>query len=146
MIGSAISTIWKGDSYNSILIIINRLTKIVHYKLIKINIYVSRLLEIIIDIIVKHHGFLDLIMINKSFLFTLKLWSLFYYFLALSDASLPHFILKLTIKWNSKTTLWKFIFELLSILSRIIKLDFYWWLNWYTIMPKTPMGVIHFLS
>ena len=47
-----LSTDWKGDNYNSILVIVNYLTKIVHYKLVKVTINALRLAEVIIDMIV----------------------------------------------------------------------------------------------
>lgn len=43
---------WKGKNYNSILVIINCLTKMVFYKLIKIIINIPRPIKIIIDMIV----------------------------------------------------------------------------------------------
>ena len=59
-----ISTNWKKNSYDSILVIVNWLTKIVHYKLVKITINIPRLAVVLIDVIVRHHGFLDLIVTN----------------------------------------------------------------------------------
>ena len=50
--GLPILTDWKGDSYDSILVIINRLTKMVHYKLVKITINVPGLAEVILDMLV----------------------------------------------------------------------------------------------
>ena len=46
----------KGDSYDSILVIVNWLTKIVHYKLIKVTINTLSLAEVIINMIVKHYS------------------------------------------------------------------------------------------
>ena len=45
----SISTDWKGDSYDSILVIVDRLTKMVHYKLVKVTINAPGLAEVIID-------------------------------------------------------------------------------------------------
>ena len=50
--GLPISTDWKGDNYNSILVIVDRLTKMVHYKPVKIAIDASGLAEIIINVVV----------------------------------------------------------------------------------------------
>ena len=72
---------WKSDSYDSILVIIDRLTKMVHYKLVKVTIDILGLVEVILDVIVRHHGLPDLIEFDKSSLFTLKFWSLLCYFL-----------------------------------------------------------------
>ena len=52
LIGLPLSADWKGNNYNSILIIVNCLTKIVYYKLFKITIDAFRLMEIIIDVVV----------------------------------------------------------------------------------------------
>ncbi len=54
--GLPISADWKGDSYNSILVIVERLTKIVHDVLVKITIDTPGLTEVIIDVVVYHHG------------------------------------------------------------------------------------------
>ena len=52
---------WKGDSYNSILVIVDWLTKIIYYKPVKIIIDAPGLAKIIIDMVVRHHNLLDLI-------------------------------------------------------------------------------------
>ncbi len=57
--GLLISTDWKADSYDSILVIVDRLTKIVHYKPVKVTINAASLAEMIIDIIVWQHGVLE---------------------------------------------------------------------------------------
>ena len=64
-----ISTNWKGDSYDSILVIIDRLIKMVYYKPVKISIDASRLAEVIIDMIVWHHGLPNSIVTDKGSLF-----------------------------------------------------------------------------
>ncbi len=50
-----ISADWKRDSYGSILVIVDRLTKIVHYEPVKVTIDVSDLAEVIIDMVMRHH-------------------------------------------------------------------------------------------
>ena len=72
---------WKSDSYDSILVIVNRLTKMVHYKPVKVTIDAPGLAEVIIDVVVRHHGLPDSIVTDKGLLFTSKFWSLLYYFL-----------------------------------------------------------------
>ena len=57
--GLPISTNWKRDSYDSILVIVDRLTKMVHYEPVKITIDAPGLAEIIIDVVVHHHGLPD---------------------------------------------------------------------------------------
>ena len=59
--GLPISTDWKSKSYDSILVIVNSLTKMVHYKLGKITINALGLAEVIIDVVVEHHGLSDFI-------------------------------------------------------------------------------------
>ncbi len=57
--GLPVSTNWKGETYNSILVIVDRLTKMVHYELIKVTIDASGLGEVIIKAVVRHHGLPD---------------------------------------------------------------------------------------
>ena len=78
-----ILTDWKGDSYNSILVIIDRLTKTVYYKLVKVTIDALGLAKVIIDVVVRHHGLSDLIVTNRGLVFTSKLWSSLCYFLGI---------------------------------------------------------------
>ena len=75
-----ISIDWKRDSYDSILIIINWLIKIVYYKPVKVIINTPDFDEIIIDMIVRHHGLLNSIVTKLKLLFTSKFWLLLYYF------------------------------------------------------------------
>ena len=55
--GLPISINCKRDSYNSILVIVDWLTKMVHYKLVKITLDAPGLAKVIIDVIIRHHGF-----------------------------------------------------------------------------------------
>ena len=50
--GLPLSSDWKGDSYNSILVIVDRLTKMVHYEPVKVTINTPELAEVIIDVVV----------------------------------------------------------------------------------------------
>ena len=70
--GLPVSADWKSHSYDSILVIINRLTKIVYYKPVKITINALGLAEVILDVIVWHHGLSDSILTNRGSLFTSK--------------------------------------------------------------------------
>ena len=83
MIGLPILTNQKGKNYDFILVIIDWLTKIVHYKPVKVTIDVPELAEVILDVVVWHHGLPDLIVTDKGSLFTLKFWSLLFYFLGI---------------------------------------------------------------
>ena len=81
--GLPISINWKRDSYNSILVIINWLTKMVYYKPVKITINAPGLAGVIIDVVVHHHGLTDLIITDWGFVFNLKFWSSLCYFLVI---------------------------------------------------------------
>ena len=78
-----ISTDWSGNSYDSILVIVARLTKMVHYESIKITINAPGLAEVIIDVIVCHRGLPDSIVTDRGSLFTSKFWSSLCYFLGI---------------------------------------------------------------
>ncbi len=57
--GLPISTNWKGETYDSILVIVDRLTKMVHYEPVKVTIDAPALAEVIIKTVVQHHGLPD---------------------------------------------------------------------------------------
>ena len=60
----SILTNYKGDNYDSILVIIDWLTKMVYYKPVKVTIHTPGHSEIIINMIVRYYGLPDLIVIN----------------------------------------------------------------------------------
>ena len=72
--GLPVSINWKRNSYNSILVIVN-LTKMINYKPVKITLDAPGLVEVIIDIVVRHHRLPDSIVTNQGSLFTSKFWS-----------------------------------------------------------------------
>ena len=74
---------WKGDNYDSILIIVDRLTKMVHYKLVKVSNNALGLAKVIINVVMRHHGLPDLIITNQGSFFILKFWSSICYFLGI---------------------------------------------------------------
>ncbi len=74
--GLLISADWKDDSYDSILVIVDRLTKIVHYESIKVTIDGLGLVEVIIDVIVWHHKVSESIVTDQGLLFISKFWFL----------------------------------------------------------------------
>lgn len=55
---------WQRVKYNPILIIINRLTKMVHYKPVLTNLNAEQLTKVLIEAIIKYYGLLDFIVIN----------------------------------------------------------------------------------
>ena len=83
--GLPLSVDSKGNNYDSILVIIDRLTKMVHYKLVKVTIDAPGLAEVILDMVVWHHGLSDSIVTDRSSLFTAKFWSSLYYFLSIKQ-------------------------------------------------------------
>lgn len=72
MTGLFNSTNWKRDSYDSILVIVDRLKKMVHYKSMKTTIDTSGFAKVIIDVIVRHYGFSNLIVTDKRPFFISK--------------------------------------------------------------------------
>ena len=81
--GLPLSANWKGNSYDSILGIVDHLTKIVHYELVQVTIDASGLAKVIIDVVVRHHGLPDSIISESRAIFTSKFWSSLYYFLGI---------------------------------------------------------------
>ncbi len=78
-----VSTYWKDETYNSILVIVNKFMKMVYYEWVKIIINTPGFAEVIIKAVVRHHDLLDSIVSNQSSVFTSKFWSLLYYFLGI---------------------------------------------------------------
>ncbi len=66
------STNWKDESYDSIMVIVDCLTKMVYYKPIKVTINIPDLAKVIIDMIVYYHDIPKLIVIDQSLLFISK--------------------------------------------------------------------------
>ncbi len=81
--GLPVSTNRNGETYDSILVIVDRLTKMVHYEPVKVTIDASDIAEVIIDVIVRHHGLPDSIISNRGSVFTSKFWSSLCYFLGI---------------------------------------------------------------
>ena len=50
--GLPLSAHWKGNSYDSILVIVDCLTKMVYYEPVKVNINAPRLAKVIIDMVI----------------------------------------------------------------------------------------------
>ena len=74
---------WKDETYDFILVIINWLIKMVHYKPVKVIFNAPGLSKIILDMIVRHHGLLNSTITNKGLLFISKFPLLLCYFLGI---------------------------------------------------------------
>ena len=59
------TSVWLPKSYDSILVIVDRLTKMVHYELVKVTIDAPGLAEVILDVVVRHHGLPDSIITDR---------------------------------------------------------------------------------
>lgn len=71
----------KNDSYNLILVIINRLTKMRYYEPVKVIINTFKLAKVILDMIVRHYSLPDSIVSDWGSVFMSKFWLSFCYFL-----------------------------------------------------------------
>ncbi len=60
----SISVNWKDDSYDSILVIFNRVTKMIYYEPVKVTINASDLTKGIINILMYHHKVLESIVMD----------------------------------------------------------------------------------
>ena len=70
--GLPLSSDWKGNNYDSILVIVNRFTKIVHYEPVKVTIDALGLAKVILNMVVWHHGLANSIVTNRGSFFTSK--------------------------------------------------------------------------
>ena len=57
----------------------------VHYELFKVTINAPGLAEVIIDVVMRHHGLPDLIVTDRGSLFPSKFWSSLCYFLGIKQ-------------------------------------------------------------
>ncbi len=57
----------------------------VHYKPVKVTIDASDLAEVIIEVVVRHHGLSDSIVSDRGSVFIAKFWSSLYYFLGIKQ-------------------------------------------------------------
>ncbi len=72
---------WRGVKYDSILVIVDRLTKMVHYKPVLTTLDVEQLAWVLIEAVIKYHGLPDSIVTDRGSLFTSKFWSSLCYYL-----------------------------------------------------------------
>ena len=85
MTGLPLSSDRKGDSYDSIFVILDQLTKMVPYEPVKVINNAPRLAKVIINVVVWHHGLSDLIVTDRGSFFTSKFWSSLCYFLGIKQ-------------------------------------------------------------
>ena len=78
-----LSADWKGNNYNLILVIVDCLTKMMHYEPVKVIIDALGLVEVIIDVVVRHHGLPDSIISDPGEFFTSKFSSSLCYHLGI---------------------------------------------------------------
>ena len=144
--GLPISADWKDDNYDSILVIVDQLTKMVHYELFKVTIDASGLTKVIIDVVICHHGVLESIVTDWGLLFTSKFWSLLCYFLDIKKSYPLPSTLKQTARPRDKTERWKHTSEHLSIGSKTTRQGYYQWRSFSITTPRMPAPVIFFSS
>ena len=123
--GPLLSIDWKYNSYDTMLVIIDWLIKIVYYKVVKNKIDVLKLAKRTIDVMVRYYSLPELITSKCGLLFTLKFW---FYYVTSSVSSVDYlqpFIHKQTAKPRDKTILWRHTSKVLSIESRMIRQNSY---------------------
>ena len=74
---------WRGVKYDSILVIVDRLTKMVHYEPVQKTLTAEGLAEVIINTVIRHHGLPDSIVTDRGSLFTSQFWSSLCYFMSI---------------------------------------------------------------
>ena len=72
---------WRGVKYDSILVIFDRLTKMVHYEPLLTTLDTNQLAKILIEMVIKYHGLPESIVTDRGSLFTSKFWSSLCYYL-----------------------------------------------------------------
>ena len=144
MTGLPISINWNRYSYDSILVIIDWLIKMVYYKAIKITINALKLTEVIINVVLHQHS--NWIVTDWGFLFISKFGLSRCYFFNIKRHLFTASIQKLIAKLKAIIVPWKLTSKLLSISSRTIGRGSYQWPSLLLIMPKTQVLAISFSS
>ena len=112
-----LSVDWKGNnSYDWILVIIDQLTIMVHYKPVKVTINAPRLAKVIINIVIQYHGLLDSIISDQGAIFISKFWSLLCHFLGIKQRLSTKFH-----SWTDKQMEWQ---------NSIMEAYLYTFMNW----------------
>lgn len=105
--GLPILTNQKSIRYNLILIIVDWLTKMIYYELVIITINASSLAKVIINIVVRHHSLSDSIITYQGLLFSLKFWSVLYYFSGIKQRPLTAFYPQIDIQTKRQNNIMK---------------------------------------
>ena len=80
VIGLPMSKDWRGVEYDSILVIVDPLTKMIHYEPVLATLDAEQRAKVSIEAVIKYHGLPDSIVTNRGPLFISKFWpSLCYY-------------------------------------------------------------------
>ena len=123
----SISTNLKRESYDFILVIVNWLTKMVFYKLVKVSIDATDLVKILINVLMWHYGLFSSIVTDRGFLFSSNFWSLLYYFFVIKRRLFTVFYLPIDkqTKWQNCTIevyLWAFVNFEQNNLARLLSI------------------------
>ena len=144
--GLSISTDWKEDSYDSILVIVNWLTKMVHYEPVKVTIDAPGLAKVIIDVAVRHLASRTQSSPTKGRFSPRSSGHCYAISLASSGSYQPASILRQMSRPKGRIVQWKPISEPLLISNRMIKQGFYQWPSSPIIIPRMLAPVIPLLS
>lgn len=125
--GLLVSTNWKNNTYDSILIIVDWLTKIVYYELVNVIIDVSGLTQVILNLVIEYHGLPNSILSDWDSVFLSKLWLLLSYYtsLGLNKRFLLLSTSKLIVRLKNQTVQSRSISEFLTITNKITRLGSY---------------------
>ena len=74
---------WRGVGYDSILVIVDCLAKMVHYEAVMKTLTAEGLAEVIMDSVVRYHGLPDSIVTDRGSLFTSQFWPSLCYFVSI---------------------------------------------------------------
>lgn len=64
----------KKNNYNLILVIVDKITQIIHHKPEQTIIKIAKIVKVIINVVLRYHKFVKSILCNKSTLFMLIFW------------------------------------------------------------------------
>ncbi len=79
--GLPLSKDWRGHTYDSILVIVDRLTKMSHYIAVNKTLDAEQFAQVLIENLIRYHGLPDSIVTDRGSLFTSQFWSSLAYFL-----------------------------------------------------------------